>query len=193
MDLPPHSRRLFLKELAGITLSPLATSLLLCDRAHGAVPGEGYTPKQDVFYLNKALEREYNAIMSYDFCIETGLFERVGLAMIAMLQNDHMNHRDFLRRAINRLGGAPVEPRNPKDFYDTFQIETVRTALDALRISKRFESECFSTYAEIATYLVDPQLSATAGKFSAEELIHKALLIQGIASVPYDPSMRVRD
>ncbi len=176
-----------------VTLSPLALSLAVYDTAQGAARADGYTPAQDIFYLNKALAREYNAIIAYDFCVETGLFERVGLALISMIQNDHMNHRDYLRRAVTRLGGEPQEPPNPKEFYENFQFETVRTALDAFRISKRFEGECYATYAEIATYLIDPMLATTAGKFSAEELIHKALLVQGIASVPYDPSMRIRD
>jgi hypothetical protein len=110
-----------------------------------------------------------------------------------MIQNDHLNHRDFLRKAILRLGGSPMTSSTKREFYDKFQMETVQNAIDALRVAKRFESECYSIYAEIATYLVDPQLSTTAGKFSAEELIHKSLLIMGVASVPYDPSMRIRD
>lgn len=186
-----YSRRTFLKEITGLGVSSVAWTFLLGHTKAEAVAG--YNPRQDVFYMNKALEREHNVIMSYDYCVETGLFERVGLAMISMIQNDHLNHRDFLRKAIIRLGGTPVESVTKKAFYDSFQMEAVQNGIDALRVAKRFESQCYSIYAEIATYLVDPQLASTAGKFSAEELIHKAQLIQGIASVPYDPSMRIRD
>jgi rubrerythrin len=194
-DLNQHDhkmcRRGFCMSLAGIALS--STALTLLGGANYANAARGYDPRQDVFFLNKALRSEHDLIMSYDFSIETGQFEKTALTMFNFIQTDHLAHKDQLVKVIKKLGGKPVASRTREEFEKDFNAELIRTATDALRLNKTYESQGVSIYAEIATYMQDPSLSTMAARFSSEELTHKAFIIQAIASIPFDPTLRIRD
>ncbi len=186
-----RDKRTFLKELSGFALSSVA--LNFCLGAKKAEAARGYSPREDIFYLNRALMREHEVILSYDFSIETGLFERTALGMFSFMMNDHTRHSERVKEAIFRLGGEPVPPPSREQFRKSFNAELIRTGSDALRLNKRFEGEAFTTYSEVATYLGDPALVSMATQFSAEEMQHKAMIVLAIPSVPYDPTLRIRD
>lgn len=191
MDDGDQSRRRFLKELSAFSLSGVATQF--CLGAKRVEAARGYNPQEDIFYLNRALTREHEVILSYDFSIETGLFEKTALGMFNFIITDHMRHRKMLEEAINRLGGDPVAPPSREEFRRGFNAELIRTGSDALRFNKRFEGEAFVVYSEIATYLRDPSLVSVAVQFSAEEFQHKSVLVEAIPSIPFDPTLRIRD
>ena len=185
------TRRHLLQELGKYTLS--STALTLAMGASKAQASSGYNPKEDIFYLNKALSREYEVILSYDFSIETGLFEKIAFESFHMFLTDHYKHKDMLTTAIEKLGGIPVQPPTREEFRKNFDSELIRTGSDALRFNLRIETEAYVVLSEIATYLKDPTLVSMAAQFASDEMIHRSLLVVGKASVPFDPTLRIRD
>jgi|GEM_PF-5761388 len=186
-----QTRRHLLKELSVFTLSGTALTL-----AMGATKSEarrGYDPRDDIYYLNKALKKEHQVIMSYDFSIETGLFEKTAMSMFNMHIADHLRHRSMLEKAIRRLGGKVNAPPSYESFRDSFEADLIRTGSDALRFNKRFENEAYVIYSEIATYLKDPSLVTMTAGISGDEMVHKAMLVRAIPSVPFDPTLRIPD
>lgn len=186
-----RTRRHLLKELSAFSLS--GTALTLTMGANYAHAKRGYDPRDDVYFLNKALDHEHRVLLSYDFSIETGLFEKTAMGMFNMHISDHMRHRKMLERAIKQLGGTVNAPPSYEEFRKTFDADLIRTGSDALRFNKRFENEAYVTYSEIATYFKDPQLVTMAGGMAGDEMVHKAMLVIAIPSVPFDPTLRIPD
>lgn len=186
-----RTRRDLLKELSAFGLS--GTALTLSLGATKAEAARGYDPREDIFYLNKALTREYEVIMSYDYSIATGLFEKIAFEMFNMILTGHNRHKDMISRAILRLGGTPISPPSEEEFKNSFNAELIRTGSDALRFNQRYESEAFVVHSEIATYLKDPSLMTMIAGFASDEVVHESLLIKAKASVPFDPTLRIRD
>ena len=75
----------------------------------------------------------------------------------------------------------------------TFDADLIRTGSDSLRFNQRFESEAYVIYSEIATYLQDPSLVSMASMIGSNEMMHKAMIILAIPSVPFDPTLRIPD
>lgn len=185
------TRRLLLQELSAFALT--GTALTLAMGAKRAEASRGYDPRTDVYYLNKALKQEHEVLLSYDFSIETGLFEKTAMGMFNVHIGNHLRHREMLDEAIKRLGGKPIESMSYNDFKKTFDAELIRTGSDALRLNQRFESEAYVTYSEIATYLQEPSLISMAAMNGADEMMHKAMIVLAIPSVPFDPTLRIQD
>lgn len=188
MDL---TRRALLKELSAFSLT--GTALTFAMGATKANAARGYNPQEDIFYLNKALTREHEVIMSYDYSIETGLFEKLAFETFNMILENHNRHKDLISKAIKRLGGTPIAPPSQQEFRNSFNAELIRTGSDALRFNKRFESEAYVTLSEISTYLKDPTIKLMTSGFAADEMVHQSLLVIAKASVPFDPTLRIRD
>ena len=186
-----RTRRHLLKELSCFALS--GTALTLALGAKRAEANRGYDPRTDIYYLNKALKQEHQVLLSYDFSIETGLFEKTAMGMFNLHIADHLQHRTMLQEAIKRLGGSPIESVSYNDFKKSFDADLIRTGSDSLRFNQRFESEAYVTYSEIATYLQDPSLVSMAAMIGANEMMHKAMIILAIPSVPFDPTLRIPD
>lgn len=186
-----RTRRHLLKELSAFTLS--GTALTLAMGANYADAARGYDPRDDIYFLNKALDQEHRVLLSYDFSIETGLFEKTAMGMFNMHIADHLKHRKMLERAIKQLGGTVNPPPTYEEFKKSFDADLIRTGSDALRFNKRFENEAYVIYSEIATYFKDPQLVTMAGSIAGDEMVHKAMLVVAIPSVPFDPTLRIPD
>jgi len=184
-----RTRRHLLKELSIYGLS--CTALNLTMGANYADARRGYDPRNDIYYLNKALKHEHEVIMSYDFSIETGLFEKTAMGMFNMHISDHMRHRKMLERAIKQLGGRVNPPPTYEEFKKTFDADLIRTGSDALRFNKRYENEAYVIYSEIATYFQDPALVTMTAGIAGDEMVHKAMLVIAIPSVPFDPTLRI--
>ncbi|MFT6072082.1 MAG: hypothetical protein ACJARD_000768 [Alphaproteobacteria bacterium] len=186
-----QTKRHLLKELAAFSLT--GTALTLAMGANYAHSRRGYDPRDDIYFLNKALKKEHDVIMSYDFSIETGLFEKTAMGMFNMHIADHLQHRSMLEKAIRRLGGTVNPPPSYDEFRNTFEADLIRTGSDALRFNKRFENEAYVVYSEIATYLKDPSLVTMTAGIAGDEMTHKAMLVLAIPSVPFDPTLRIQD
>lgn len=186
-----RTRRHLLQELSSFALT--GTALTLTMGANYAHANRGYDPRNDIYFLNKALKQEHEVLLSYDFSIETGLFEKTAMGMFNLHIADHLKHREMLVTAIKRLGGIPIEPISYDEFRKNFDADLIRTGSDSLRLNHRFESEVFVTYSEIATYLQDPSLVAMTAMIGADEMIHKSMLVKAIPSVPFDPTLRIPD
>lgn len=185
------TRRRLLGELSSFALSTTALSFAMGASRADAVTG--YDPREDIFYLNKALAKEHNVIMSYDFSIETGLFEKIAFESFNFILTDHNRHKDLITGAIAKLGGDPVQPPSREEFRKGFDAELIRTGSDALRFNLRFEVESYVVWSEIATYIKDPTLVSMSANCAADEAIHRAILVTAKASVPFDPTLRIRD
>ena len=185
------SKRQLLQELSAFTLS--GTALTLTMGAKYAHARRGYDPRADIYYLNKALKQEFEVIYSYDFSIETGLFEKTAMGMFNMIIQDHLKHQKMLETAIKRLGGDIITPPTYESFKKTFDADLIRTGSDSLRFNKRFENEIYVTYSEIATYLQDPSLVTMTAGIAGDEMVHKSMLVLAIPSVPFDPTLRIPD
>jgi rubrerythrin len=186
-----RTRRELLGELSAYAIT--STALTLTMGAKHAEARRGYDPATDIFYLNKALKREHELLLSYDFSVETGLFEKTAMTMFNMHIADHQRHKMMLEDAIIKLGGRPIEPPSYVKFRDSFDANQILTGSDALRFNKRFEAEAYVVYSEISTYLQDPSLVKMTIGNAADEMIHKAMLINAIVSIPFDPTLRIQD
>jgi bacterioferritin (cytochrome b1) len=186
-----RTRRHLLQELSAFALT--GTALTLAIGANHAEARRGYDPRTDIYYLNKALKQEHEVILSYDFSIETGLFEKTAMGMFNLHIADHLQHREMLSNAIKRLGGIPIAPIGYDEFKKNIEIDLIRTGSDALRFNLRYEGEAYVIYSEIATYMQDPSLVAMTAMIGADEMLHKSMLVRAIPSVPYDPTLRIPD
>src|SRR4029450_11703630 len=108
------SRRQFLRSGSKVTLSASAFTLLVGREAIAVGKGKpmAANPAQDVSILNVALGLEHEAIGAYQIGGESGLLEKPVLDVAVLFQSQHKEHRDALIKAVQQLGGTPVDTRS---------------------------------------------------------------------------------
>ena len=136
----------------------------------------------DVDMLNVALGLEYQAIAAYQVGAESGLLQKPVLAVAVQFQGQHKAHAGILQATIRKLGGTPVEAKQPAA-YD-FPTDRLKNQADVLRFAAGLEKGAASAYLGTVPQFHERALAKTAASILGDESMHWAVLLQALGENP---------
>lgn len=180
-DLPELSRRGFLFNSLGATLSATAVALL-AGRPSLLQAGAAATAMDDIRILNTALAAEREAVAAYQLGAESKLLNADVLKVAIKFQDHHKTHADMLGSTITQLGG---EPEEPPEHYN-FPTSKLKHQNDVLSFAASLERGAVSAYVGAIPLFAERDLSKAAAGILADEAMHWAILRQvlGLDPVP---------
>lgn len=193
IDSMLRSRRRFLSGAGTATLSAAAVTLLAgCNgmarsgfmgaAAQPAGPGNRQMAaadvQQDVAILNAALGLEHQAIAAYQIGAESGLLQQPVLGVAVQFQGQHRTHRDLLANTIRQLGGQPVQAMTQPEYVRSLNAAALRNQNDVLRLAHELEKGAAEAYIAGIPNFDNRDLSQTAARIVADEVMHWTVLHQ---------------
>ena len=136
----------------------------------------------DVDMLNVALGLEYQAIAAYQVGAESGLLQKPVLAVAVQFQGQHKAHAGILQATIRKLGGTPVEAKQPAA-YD-FPTDRLKNQADVLRFAAGLEKGAASAYLGTVPQFHERALAKAAASILGDESMHWAVLLQALGENP---------
>ncbi len=136
----------------------------------------------DVDMLNVALGLEYQAIAAYQVGAESGLLQKPVLAVAVQFQGQHKAHAGILEATIRKLGGTPVEAKQPAA-YD-FPTDRLKNQADVLRFAAGLEKGAASAYLGTVPQFHERALAKAAASILGDESMHWAVLLQALGENP---------
>ncbi len=136
----------------------------------------------DVEMLNVALGLEYQAIAAYQVGAESGLLQKPVLAVAVQFQGQHKAHAGILEATIRKLGGTPVEAKQPAA-YD-FPTHRLKNQADVLRFAAGLEKGAASAYLGTVPQFHERALAKAAASILGDESMHWAILLQTLGDNP---------
>jgi len=128
--------------------------------------------EDDAAILNAALAVEHRAIAVYEVAAVSGLLTPSGLELASRFRQDHARHTEALVRAVERLGGHPVEGRGAAGLPTTGLAGEV----DVLRLAASVEKSLALVYLGAVPAFVDRELAKAAAGIMGVETMHWAAL-----------------
>ena len=176
------SRRKFLNGVGKMTLSATAVALIAGRETLAAGKGKSMaaSPSQDVTILNVALGLEHEAIGAYQIGAESGLLEKPVLEVAILFQSQHKGHRDALAKAVQKLGGTPVETKSLEAYMTALNVASIKSQKDVLTLAARLERGAANAYLGVIPSFTDPTLAQVAGRLAADETMHWTVLAQAL-------------
>lgn len=168
------SRRLFLRASTTSALSTGAFLLLAGLPALAAASKE--SAANDVGILNTALGLEYEGINAYTLGAKSGLLEKSVLATAVHFQDDHKVHADLLVKAIQQLGGKPVEEKKLDAYAKALNAGALKTQEDVLKLALRLELGATNAYLGVIPAFKDHAYAQVSARIAADEVGHWAIL-----------------
>lgn len=179
-----HPRRQFFRSAGRATLSATAVAMLAgCASAMDGDKGQKMAmaaKESDIDILNSARGAEFNAIAAYQLGAESGLLQKPVLDLAVKFQGHHKLHADALGRAVNSLGGTPVEPKAKYDF----PVENLKSQADVLAFAASLEKDAVSAYLEAVPLFDNSDLAKAAASILGDEAMHWAILRQALGQDP---------
>jgi rubrerythrin len=174
------SRRQFLGGVGKMTLSATAIALIVGREALAVEKGKtrAANPSRDVGILNVALGLEHEAIGAYQIGAESGLLEKPVLDVAILFQSQHKAHRDALIKAVQQLGGTPVDPKSLKEYSAALNVAALKNQKDVLTLAAHLERGAANAYLGVIPSFADPALAQVAGRLAADETMHWTVLAQ---------------
>ena len=179
------SRRQFLKNSGGLTLSAAAVTLMASSSGSLLAADNlesGSMVVQDLRILNTAIAAEHEAVAAYQVGAESGLLQPAILKVAVAFQGHHKEHIEALSAAVKQLGGTAKEAL---DKYQ-FPVEKLKSQSDVLQFAAGLERGAMSAYAGAIPAFDNRDLSAAAASILADEAMHWAVLrnVLGLDPVP---------
>ena len=176
------ARRQFFRRAGQATLSATAVALLAgCASAMGKDEKAAMAAKSsDIDILNSARGAEFNAIAAYQVGAESGLLQKPVLAVAVQFQGHHKLHADALGRAIESLGGTPVEPKAKYDF----PVDRLKSQADVLNFAAGLEKDAVSAYLNAVPLFGNRDLAKAAASILGDEAMHWAVLRNALGQDP---------
>lgn len=173
-----NSRRIFLR---GTTTAALSTSafLLLAGRPALAA-GSKEDAANDIGILNTALGLEHEGINAYTLGAKSGLLQKPVLATALTFQADHKVHRDILVKAIQQLGGKPVEEKSLDAYAKALNAGQLKTQEDILKLALSLELGATNAYLGVIPAFKDHSFAKVSARIAADEVAHWAVLNQAL-------------
>ena len=178
-DLPELSRRGFLFNSLGATLSAAAIALL-SGRPSLLHAGSAPAAADDIRILNTALAAEREAVAAYQLGAESALLKADMLKVAIKFQDHHKAHADVLGTTIRKLGGEPAEP--PEHY--NFPTSGLKHQNDVLSFAASLERGAVSAYVGAIPLFAERDLSKAAASILADEAMHWAILRQVLGMDP---------
>ena len=171
-----NSRRLFLRASSSTALSTGAFLLLAGRPALAAASKEASA--NDVGILNTALGLEHEGINAYTLGAKSGLLEKAVLTTAVKFQDDHKVHRDLLIKAIQQLGGKPVEEKTLEAYAKALNAAQLKTQEDVLKLAASLELGATNAYLGVIPAFKDHAYAKVSARLAADEVAHWAVLNQ---------------
>ncbi len=164
------SRRGLMGGSGGALLSAAAFGLLAgCSTAESS---QADPTAEDAALLNAALALEYEAIFAYQAGAESGLLSEDQLAVALLFQSHHKQHRDFLIRTVERIGGSPVAEESAAVYSERLKLQTVGSAQDVLVLAQSLEVGAADAYLSVLPKFSDPLFGQFSARIAADEVMH---------------------
>lgn len=179
-DLPELSRRGFLFNSLGATLSATAVALLAGRPSLLHAGSSSAAVADDVRILNTALAAEREAVAAYQLGAESALLNADVLKVAIKFQDHHKTHADLLGTTISNLGGTPEEP--PERY--NFPTAGLKQQNDVLAFAASLERGAVSAYVGAMPLFAERDLSKAAASILADEAMHWAILRQVLGMDP---------
>lgn len=175
------SRRQFLEQVSGATLSAGAIALL------AGLPGFALANHakedahlSDIAILNAAIGAEHQAIAAYQVGAESGLLEQRVLAVAVSFQGHHKEHVELLSETVKKLGGVPNRPL--ADYR--FPLDRLNSQKDVLEFAAGLERGAVTAYAGAIPEFESRELAQAAASILADEAMHWAVLRNALGLEP---------
>lgn len=172
-----QSRRSLFK--TGGTLSVASLSLLLGASVAGCADAQPQEQGQDVQLLNAAIALEHEGIAAYTIAAGSGLLQPAVVDVGVKFRGHHQRHRDELIRAVQDLGGVPVEASPESDYVTQLNVATLHDQADVLRLALGLERGAANAYLGLI-----PSLGADyhqiAARMAGDEAFHAAILANAL-------------
>ncbi len=159
--------------VAGLTLL-MGASVASC--AEAQPQGDG---QQDIGILNAAIALEHEGIAAYTIAAGSGLLQPAVVDVGVKFRGHHQRHRDELIKAVQDLGGAPVEALPESDYVARLNVATLHNQADVLRLALGLERGAANAYLGLI-----PSLGADyhqiAARMAGDEAFHAAILANAL-------------
>ena len=168
-----ESRRSLLK--TGGTLSVASITLLMGANLSGCAEAQPQEQVQDVQLLNAAIALEHEGIAAYTIAASSGLLQPAVVQIGVTFRGHHMRLRDELIRAVQALGGVPVEAKSESEYVSQLNVSSLQNQADVLRLALGLERGAANAYLGLI-----PSLGADyhqiAARMAGDEAFHAAIL-----------------
>lgn len=177
------SRRSLLLRSGQAALSATAIAILAgCETMASSRSANADSMSNDADILNTALGLEYEGIAAYQVGAESGLLSKPVLDLAVTFQDHHKQHADVLASTVRKLGGTPVESRQPMEYG--FPVDQLRSEADVLRFAAGLEQGATSAYLGAVPLFGDRELAKAAASILGDEAMHWAVLRHALGEAP---------
>lgn len=133
-------------------------------------------PEQDVALLNAAIRLENEGIAAYTIAAGSGLLTPEVTEIGILFRGHHRQHREELARAVEMLGGQPVEPLADADYAESLGVAALSDQADVLRLALRLERGAANAYLGLIPSLSTAEQHQLAARMAGDEAFHAAIL-----------------
>ncbi|MBX3498163.1 MAG: ferritin-like domain-containing protein [Alphaproteobacteria bacterium] len=136
-------------------------------------------PGQDVQLLNTAIALEHEGIAAYTIAAGSGLLKPEMVKIGAAFRGHHERHRDELVKAVQALGGKPIEAKPDKEYAMQLDVAKLKSEADVLRLALGLERGAANAYLGLIPSL-GTSYHQIAGRMAGDEAFHVAILGQAL-------------
>lgn len=174
---------------AGTTLSMAGVGLLLNGCATTGYSANATEVSQDAAILNAAIALEHEGIAAYQIAATSGLLEPAVLDIGITFQGHHKGHRDILVKAVQDLGGTPMEEKTLDEYAEDLNAASLKNQADILRLALGLERGAANAYLGLIPSL-GPDYHQIAAQLAGDEAFHVATLANALGEpIPKMPIM----
>lgn len=132
----------------------------------------GENPAADAGLINIALALEHEGIAAYQIAAESGLLDKGVLDVGILFQSHHKGHRDELIKAVQQLGGKPVESKSIADYAIALGADKLKSQADILQLAIGLEIGAANAYLGVIPSLGDREYGHLFARLAADEAMH---------------------
>lgn len=187
---PQAERRTFLRNAGSASLSLTAIAMLggcetwdsMLDNPPQPRPQQqAQAPAQpaaqqnlagDVALMNAGLTLEHQANAAYQVAIDGRQLRRNLVPAAQLFQSHHREQREGLMSTIRAFGGTPVGERTAQEYAATFNLPSLRTQQDVLRLLAGIERNAANAYIGMVENFQDRRLARIASRLAADDVMH---------------------
>ncbi|WP_240330710.1 ferritin-like domain-containing protein [Sphingorhabdus sp. Alg239-R122] len=174
---------------AGKTLSLAGLAMISGGCSYAAAPNSASATSQDVEILNAAIALEHEGIAAYQIAATSGLLQPAVVDIGVTFQGHHKGHRDALIKAVEQLGGTPVEEQSQDHYIDALDIASLKNQEDVLRLALKLERGAANAYLGLIPSLGN-DFHQVAAQMAGDEAFHAAILGNALGEpIPKTPLM----
>lgn len=126
----------------------------------------------DVALMNAGLALEHQANAAYQVAIDGRQLRRNLVPAAQLFQSHHREQREGLMSTIRAFGGTPVGERTAQEYAATFNLTSLRTQQDVLRLLAGIERNAANAYIGMVENFQDRRLSRIASRLAADDVMH---------------------